>query len=151
MWWDFLNTPLVLVLLGFILGKVPEFFGRRSRIGAHWQALGAQAELCKEKSETLVNDNVQSPLYRLPLSAFSVSFPVLLADGTLSEDDTRTVTQYFGRAEEINRGLDNAAAAQQQRRHNDLLVEYSRNLEKARSLISDLYPQVASVIRSHTS
>jgi len=66
-------------------------------------------EQCKEKAETLLRDRVMSPLYRLPLIAYKVSFPVLLADGAVEENEVLSIGRFFNLSEELNRGLDNAA------------------------------------------
>jgi hypothetical protein len=75
----------LLVLLGFFLGLIPQWLQRKRRLKAHWCALSAEIEQCREKAETLLGDNVMSPLYRFPVMAYQASFPILLADGAVQE------------------------------------------------------------------
>lgn len=126
---------IVLVLLGFILAWVPQWFDRRRRIVAHWGALRAEAQLCAEAARNLLADRVLAPLYRLPTNAFEKSFPLLLVEGELSESETLSITRFFSVAQDINRGLDNATKLAQSNDTENLQSEYQRLLLKATSLI----------------
>jgi hypothetical protein len=99
----------------------------------------------------LLNDAVQSPLYRLPLVAYEVSFPVLLSEGALSEEELLSVGRFYGQAQDINRGLDNAAVMLQSNDTAGLGREFGRNLLKARRLIESddsLYAVAKRVVDS---
>ena len=98
------------MLLGFALGLVPVWLDRKRRLKTHWSAIRAELELCRERASTLLRDSIRSPLYRLPLSAYQSSFAVLLAEGALSESEVLTMGRFFCQVQDINRGLDNAAA-----------------------------------------
>lgn len=93
--------------------------------------------LCKEKAEMLLNDNVMSPLYRLPVIAYQVSYPVVLADGAVAEEEVLTLGRFFEQVQDINRGLDNAAQAKMNNDSHNLKTEYDRNLLKAERLVTE--------------
>jgi len=124
-----------LVLFGFMLGQFPAWLDRKRRLKTHWSVIRAEMELCREKASALLNDAIQSPLYRLPLSAYGESFPVLLSEGALSEAESLTIGRFFCQIQDINRGLDNAAEMLHSNNINGLSREYSRNLLKAKSLV----------------
>ena len=126
---------VLLVLLGFALGFVPVWLDRKRRLKTHWSAIRAELELCRERASTLLRDSIRSPLYRLPLSAYQSSFSVLLADGDLSEPEVLTIGRFFCQVQDINRGLDNAAAMLNADNAAGLDREYDRNLLKARRLV----------------
>lgn len=91
--------------------------------------------LCKEKAEMLLRDNIASPLYRFPVTAYQVSYPVLLADGAVAEAEVLTLGRFFEQVHDINRGLDNAAQAKMANDAPNIATEYQRNLLKARKLV----------------
>ncbi len=126
---------LFLVVLGFLLGMIPAWFMRKRRLRTHWCALRAEMEQCNEKALQLLNDKIISPLYRLPLIAYHVSFPVLLADGAVEENEVLSIGRFYNLAEELNRGLDNAAEMFQSGNDQKLQQEFNRNCLKAKALI----------------
>lgn len=126
---------VMLIVLGVFLGLVPPWYLRRRRLKTHWAALRADLNLCQESVGNLMKDQVMAPLYRLPLKSYDTSFPVLLADGAIAEDEVLTLSRCFGLIEDINRGLDNAAAANMAGQDSKLEAEYKRNLMKATQLI----------------
>lgn len=148
---------LFLVLLGFLLGTIPAWFMRKRRLRTHWCALRADMEQCNEKAKKLLNDKIMSPLYRLPLIAYQVSFPVLLADGAAEEKEVLSIGRFFNMAEELNRGLDNAAEMLKVGNDQKLLVEFNRNCLKAKTLIEpnegkdSLYNEARRIIDSRIS
>lgn len=113
-----------------------------------------ELELCRERASTLLSDSIRSPLYRLPLSAYEVSFPLLLAEGALSETESLTMGRFFSQVQDINRGLDNAAAMLHANDTAGLNREYDRNLLKARRLVESregqesLYGEARRVVDS---
>lgn len=142
---------LIGTIVGFLLSEGKEWLARRRRRKAHWQALSAEAELCKELAEEYLNANFAAPLYRLPTLSYLHSFPVLLSDGALNEAETKAVTQFFTQVETLNRGLDQANEA----RGNDttLSEEFGRNRLKAEKLIeftNSYYTKVRAVLNNHT-
>lgn len=112
---------------------------------------------CNEKAKKLLNDNIMSPLYRLPLLAYQVSFPVLLADGALEENEVLSIGLFFNLAEELNRGLDNAAEMLKIGNDEKLKQEFNRNCLKAKSLTDpndghdSLYAEARRIIDSKIS
>lgn len=125
---------LGLVIFGVIMGLVPGWYTRRRRLRTHWSALRAEMDLCKEKAEILFGKPYLAPLYRLPLLAFQASLPILLADGALSEDESKVLSRFFSQVQDINRGLDNAG--EMYKGDNPRLMdEYKRNKLKAEALV----------------
>lgn len=143
---------LLLVLLGFFLGLVPPWFQRKRRLKTHWCALRAEIDQCKEKAETLLKDGVMSPLYRLPVMTYQASFPVLLADGAVKENEVSVIGRFFSQVQDINRGLDNAAEMFKAGNDAKLKQEFDRNCLKAKGLIESkdgqesLYSQAKRVV-----
>lgn len=148
---------LFLILLGFLLGMIPPWFMRKRRLRTHWCALRADMERCNEKAKKLLNDKIMSPLYRLPLLAYQVSFPVLLADGAVEENEVLSIGRFFNLAEELNRGLDNAAEMLKVGNNEKLKQEFNRNCLKAKALIEpndgqdSLYTESRRIIDSKIS
>jgi len=148
---------LFLILVGFLLGMIPPWFMRKRRLRTHWCAFRAEMEQCNEKAKKLLNDNIMSPLYRLPLIAYQVSFPVLLADGAVEEKEVLSIGRFFNLAEELNRGLDNAADMLKAGNDEKLQQEFNRNCLKAKALIEpndgqdSLYTEARRIIDSKIS
>jgi hypothetical protein len=125
---------LILVLLGVVLGWAPQWFDRHRKLKTHWQALRAEATRCVELAKTYRTDNVMAPLYRMPTMAFEKSFPVLLVDGDVTEEELGSLGRFFYQVQDINRGLDNAAAMGHAGDGAKLRMEYERNLLKVTDL-----------------
>jgi hypothetical protein len=126
---------LLFLVAGFILAHVPALFDRRRKLKTHWHAIRAEMMLCKEKAEILLKDGIQAPLYRLPIVAYSTSFPVLLAEGAVNEDEVMKIGRCFGQVQDINRGLDHAAELYKLGNNEKLEKEYERNCLKAKTLL----------------
>jgi hypothetical protein len=67
--------------------------------------------------------------------AFQTSFPILLAEGALTENESLTVSRFSSQAQDMNRGLDYAAEMYKAGNMEKLEKEYDRNCLKARTLI----------------
>ena len=100
---------LLLILLGFLLGLIPNWWAKQSRLKIHFAALRAEIQLCRDQAETYLKANVMAPLYRLPTKAYEASLPVLLTDAALDEQDVRDLLRFYGQVEDLNRGLENAS------------------------------------------
>lgn len=127
-----------ILILGMLIGTIPGWYSRKRRLRTHWAALRAEMEHCKEKAETIIGKSsdplVLSPLYRLPLMSYQVSFPILLADGALSEEEAMSLSRFYSQVQDINRGLDNASEMYK----NDsklLMDEHKRYKLKANGLL----------------
>lgn len=102
---------LLFIVLGFILGWLPGWFDRKRKIRTHFAALRAESHVIKEKSERYLKDNVISPLFRLPTESFKTSYPILLVEGVLEENEIHDLSLFYSQVQDINRGFDNTAAA----------------------------------------
>ena len=128
-------TEMLLVILGFLLGLVPSWWSRKSRVAVHWSALRAESRICSDKASTYIRDGIMAPLYRLPMKAYETSLPVLLADAALPEAEFTDLLRFYGQVEDFNRGLDNAAQMAIAKDLEQLRTEYERNKLKAAQLI----------------
>ena len=102
---------IALVLLGALLTLIPIWFDRRRSIKGHFLAIRAELQICLDRANIFLNDNIKSPLYRLPLTAYSVAVPILIRENVLSEEESKILARFYGQAEDINRGLDYAATS----------------------------------------
>ena len=131
------TKEVFLIIFGFLLGFVPSWLDRKRRLKTHLQAIRAEMHLARDRANMLLNDNIMAPLYRLPVSAYQTSFPVLLAEGVLSEDGALTLGDYFCQVQDINRGLDNATATAHANDDAGVRREYNRLLLKAKRLMEE--------------
>jgi hypothetical protein len=126
---------VILILVGFVLAWVPQWADRRRRIVAHWAAMRAETLLCTERANSLLQDKVLAPLYRLPTIAFEKAFPLLLVEGELSETEVLALSRFFAQVQDINRGLENATRLAQANDKDKLKEEYERLMLKASTLV----------------
>lgn len=124
------------LLLGFVLGRVPGWLDRKRKLKTHWCAIRAEMEMCKERAEIFLKDTKQSPLYRFPVVAFETSYPILLAEGAVTEIEVLTLGRFSSHVQDINRGLDYAAEMYQAKDSEKLNKEHTRNRLKVKTLIS---------------
>lgn len=124
------------LLLGFVLGHIPGWLDRRRKLKTHWCAIRAEMEMCKERAEIFLRDKTQSPLYRFPIVAFETSYPILLAEGAVTETEVLILGRFSSHVQDINRGLDYAAEMYQAKDFKMLKREYGRNRLKLKTLVS---------------
>ena len=145
---------IILILFGFVLAQAPLWADRRRRIRSHWAALRVEILLCIENATTLLHDGYMAPLYRLPTTAFEKAFPLLLVEGHATEEDFMLLERFAAKVQEVNRGLEYAAACAQRDDLENLKGEYSRNRIKASALVegdktsSGLAQQAMDVVSS---
>lgn len=144
-WWQ-PWLGLVGVVIGFSLSQVVEWHRRRTRRRAHWGALRSEIRLCRALAQTYSTAGYGAPLYRLPTMAYSQSLSALLGDGAVAEAEAFTLTEFFSEVATLNRGLDLAQAARDDRP--TLEVEVGRNHLKAES-IERLYAPALAIVNSH--
>jgi hypothetical protein len=128
---------IAILVLGILLGLVPGWLAKKRRLRTHWRALRAEMIQCSENALSVFDSQplVMAPLYRLPLMAYQASFPVLLMDGAVSETEVRVLSRFYGQVQDINRGLDNAAAMNMAGNEAKLVQEFNRNRLKAQGLV----------------
>jgi hypothetical protein len=99
-------------------------------------AVGMVAELHQPwiDCNCLWTDNIQAPLYRLPLAIFKQALPKLIGEGRLTGSEVSLRVEYVNRVDELNRRLDRAGAAHAA--HTELLLaeEFGRNCLKAEAI-----------------
>jgi len=124
-----------LVLLGFFMAMLALWFDRKRRLKGHFYALRAELMLCEEKAKIFLKDEIASPLYRMPLRVYEVAVPILLTENALSESETISLARFYSQAEDINRGLNNAATMLSQRDDEGLKREVGRLIAKAKTMV----------------
>lgn len=125
----------LLVVLGFLLGLVPQWAIRSRRLATHWAALFAELEQCEPKLKNLLKDNVQAPLYRMPVMAYEASYLTLLSDGDVSANDVKVLGEVYGLIQDLNRGLEYASDMSHSGSSHQLKAEFQRNILKAKHLV----------------
>lgn len=146
-------------VVAFLLLVAYDWLRARRRRRAHFAALEAEMDYCRDLAQTYLRDGVKAPLYRLPIVAYANSLPALLSEAALGEVDTRHLLEFFNEVEALNRGLEQAEGARliadRNEREAKLDDEYSRNTLKAQRLISanalspSYYDRAKSVVSSH--
>ena len=164
-------TPVVTTIVGVAATLAGVWFGwwlsgrrsvddRAKRLANHWAALGAELDLCKRYAGAylVLTDNEKkgaSPAYRLPLSAYRESYPSLLSDGALEqEQEVLSIVEFFVKAEEINRSLDSSEeirlSEHPPRVSATLMLEMEeRRIDPKVQKLIELYPAAAAVVARH--
>jgi hypothetical protein len=140
---------VLLVVLGWVLALGPDWYRRKRMRKAHWEMLGAEISICTKRAKWYINRTVIAPLYRLPTSAFSVSFPVLVSEADVTGDEFASLVEYYSWAEDINRGLDNASDAAKADDSIRLLNEEARIHSKCEELLSQYLEPALKTLRDH--
>lgn len=156
---DWLSTEVKAAFVGtacaFIFSGVKDWRARCQKRKSHWCALRAEIEVCRDKAETYLRDNIIAPLYRLPTIAYSQSFPALLSDAAVAEGEVKSLIEFFTEVESLNRGLDLAQTARERRDEEAVQQEYGRNRLKAERLVppppgnKNYYTSVRAVVDAH--
>jgi hypothetical protein len=134
------------VAIGFLLTLLRDWWERKRRLVSHLSALKAEAQLCKDYAEGLNRSSIKSPSYRFPTAAFGASFPLVLGEGVLTEEEVMMLTRFFNEIETINRGLDQADRALAAKDTEAMHEEARRNKLKATKLAEDFYPPALQII-----
>ena len=133
-----IGLVLLGVVLGFFLAFFPPWYDRKRQLKGHFCALRAELELCEEKAKIFLEDEIASPLYRMPLRVYEVAVPILLTENALTEAETMSIARFYSQAEDINRGLDNAAAMLAQRDEEGRNREVGRLILKAKTMVESV-------------
>jgi hypothetical protein len=142
------------VVVSFSLPFFTEWWKGRARRLAHWAALGAEIDYCRDRAEIYLRENVASPLYRLPTVAYAHSLPALLeAAALLEETDTRDLLSFFSEVETFNRGLDQVDRARlitdPAEQERSIQAEYKRNKIKAEDLVGKYYAAAKAIVMKY--
>jgi hypothetical protein len=142
---------LIGVVLGYALTRLTDWWKGRTRRQAHWAALGAEIDYCRDRAQIYLDDDKAAPLYRLPTVAYANSLPALLeAAALLDEADTWNLLSFFSEVETLNRGLDQVDRARlitdPVERETNSQAEYNRNRIKAKDLVGKYYRDAKTVV-----
>jgi hypothetical protein len=129
-------SEVISVVVGFILGHVPRWLDRHRRIKTHWHSLRAEALLCKKAAEAFLAAKIAAPLYRLPVVAFERAFPILITDGSVSEQELMALSRFVSVVQEFNRGLEDASGFVKANDNEHLRKAHGRNILKAEALLT---------------
>lgn len=100
---------LAATVLGFFLSLTPTWLNTRKERKSHTLAIQYEINRCCEIAAAMKKESIKSPLYRLPSSTYTVSFPILLRLGC-KKLDMEKVSELYNEVETLNRGLDLCAA-----------------------------------------
>lgn len=150
-WYDSaIISGIISVAVGVVLAYVVEWVRSNKRRDAHWSALATEVRLCRKTAQDYVSGDVQAPLYRMPLIAFTNSFGDLVANGALDGSEFRDLSRFYSWVEDINRGLDLATAARYEGPGGTFLRDERKRLVlKAKALINEYFPAADGVVRKH--
>jgi hypothetical protein len=128
-------TELACVILGFFLGHFSTWWQQRRAVQLRKEGLGAEINLCERKARVYLNDNnIPTPLYRLPTFVFPESLPILL--GSLKGQAVEDLESFAVHVQDINRGLDAAQRAFESGELDRLAKEASRLKLKCHDLLN---------------
>ena len=68
---------------------------RQKRIKGRFAAMYVEVQECGRIATGYKNDNVQSPLYRLPTICYETCFPALLGDSGLPEKEADNLLRFY--------------------------------------------------------
>lgn len=139
------------VLIGFLLATGKEWLTKKRQRRAHWSALSAEVEICREHADVYIKDRIAAPSYRLPTMAFAGSLPALLADGQVSGPELRALMEFYMHVQTFNRGLGQINEARGD--IEKLNAEFQRNMLKAPRLTAGndtYYSRAREVLSRHT-
>ena len=148
-------TEILLVILGWMLAFIPNWWRGRRRIATHWAALGVEVEVCRRRAEWYINGTVTSPLYRFPTLSFSSLLPEIFAEKVLATEEIDPLIEFFSWCEDINRGLINADEARKSNNVELLSAESRRIMAKAKELLHGrkgepiLYQETIKIIKKY--
>lgn len=117
-------------VVGFVLNEIARKIERSRSEAKHWAALRAEVERCASTAEGFVRDDVMAPLWRLPMQAYLAA----VADGGMSTVDASALADFYSTADQLNRGLDDAAASERAGDGDALRNHHPRNVMKAKKI-----------------
>ncbi|HCE1970497.1 TPA: hypothetical protein ACF4E7_004602 [Vibrio parahaemolyticus] len=126
---------VLFVILGFVLAFIPKWLDRKRKIKAHWLAITSEVSRIEAKTEMLLSAGIDSPLYRLPVKCYETSFSMLLTEGVVTQTEVHALEDFYDLVQDINRGLDQVAAACASDDEPGIDAESNRNFGKAKELI----------------
>jgi hypothetical protein len=128
------SDTLLGVILGTLLGYLPRFWRVKSKAKSCKASLIGEINKCNEMANGFVSatPHVQSPSYRLPMYAWTNSFPELLGIGVMTTDNVNKLYDLYIQVDSLNRGLDQANAVMNQQELLDR--EDNRNCIKATNI-----------------
>ncbi len=142
-------TGIIGVFLGFLLAKASEWYKRRQSRKAHWNILAAEVSICAARARNYINRSASAPLYRLPTTAFGISFPVLVGYADVSPSEFKSLIEYYSWCEDINRGLDRAGDAFKDNDPIHLSLEENRIDAKCKELLSEFLESAVQALEQH--
>lgn len=134
-------------IIGFGLGYLPQWCSGRAKVRAYKANLSAEVEKCKEMALAYQSDNITSPSYRLPITAWNTAYPKLIELTDITEQESKIINQFYIEVDSLNRGLDQINAARYIHGGGQIRnEELPRNLLKA-SNITNSYEETLTTIK----
>lgn len=141
-------SHVVSVFIGILAGKLFDWFRARRVQRAHWLALSTEVAICVNNAIQFIADKISAPLGRFPTLAYTTAFPALLSEGRLNSDEGLKLGLFYGKIEELNRGLDNANQLLLDGEEEKIEQLHSRNIMKAEQLIN-LDKDLTKILQYH--
>ena len=132
------------------MGYWREQWLRSKRIKAFKGALRAEITECGRITSEYGPEGVKAPLYRLPIVCYTHSFPGLLGEGVIGENEADALVKFYAEVETFNRGLDLADLVRQGGDAEALNREVGRILLKVARIAApsgELYSLALNAIR----
>jgi hypothetical protein len=133
-WWSGTAGVLIGAILASAIPTAVEWWRRRVERRGELIAMSAEYYLAARALHALETENVQAPLYRIPLTMFEHALPKLIGEGSLKTGEIAVLIEYVNRIEELNRGLGRASAAHAAEQPKLTEDEFRRNLAKVAGL-----------------
>src|SRR5688572_4523764 len=116
-WSSWLSDPQVVmsgvygVFLGLLFPATYAWWRRRKERQGEMYAMHSEMRRASECIGALCGQDIFAPLYRLPLTMYTIALPKLIGEGNLDQNEIGALLEYMARAEELNRGLERAGQA----------------------------------------
>lgn len=117
---------------------------RRRRIKAAVAALRHETEICAAFAREFIKEtedahkrSFHAPLYRLPGRVYATTFPMLLENAAMKDDDSHAIIRFYNEVDTLNRGLDDVAAKDIHHAFQQIEALNRRNRVKAKRLTGE--------------
>jgi hypothetical protein len=131
-----LVAPIAILITWWLTKRTQDQQKHRETIAA-WHQLLIEIMQCQERMRGIAISEVKAPLYRLPTDAYKLQFPTLMIVSNMDPEKIDTFQRYYQFVDQLNQGLDLAAAAAQTHDDNALKKHFDRNRTKAKQLVDE--------------
>ena len=140
-----LVSPIAIFITWWLTKRTQDQQKHRETIAA-WHQLLIEIMQCQERMRGIAISEVKAPLYRFPTDAYKLQFPRLMIASNMDPSEIDTFQRYYQFVDQLNQGLDLAAAAAQTHDDTALKKHFDRNRKKAKQLVDEEGPKAVSTI-----